>query len=164
MVDTVESPVPVKELLEVESKRPAVRLCNQTAHSGILTVVHVHQVASAVLLKSETCIECECEVLEELDLSITVSVECVTLRVVLIENGSLECIRVHHVWTSGTGIHSVTIVIHIESISVSHHATHRIPDVKRIDRCDIVCDCEDVTSRSAGTFSCITVVVVEVCV
>jgi len=89
-----EGTVPVEELLEVEGLRPCMRLGDETANGGILSVVHVHQIGSAGLLESHTGIEGKGEVLEELDLSVCRSVECVALGIVLVEDGRLKSIRV----------------------------------------------------------------------
>ena len=79
MMLEVESSVPIEELLEVEIERTSVCLSDDTAVRSELTVVHVVDGCSTSLIDTDTGIECKCEILEELDLCVTCTVDCITL-------------------------------------------------------------------------------------
>ena len=65
-----ELSAPVEELLEVHIEGASVALGYETAVCSELTVVHVLDRCAAGLVNTHTCIECECEILQELDLDI----------------------------------------------------------------------------------------------
>ena len=74
-----EALVPVEELLEVEVVASAVTYLDSTACRSELSVVHIVYRSASCLIYSKTCVYSECEILEESDVNVTVSCECITL-------------------------------------------------------------------------------------
>ena len=79
MMLEIEGPVPVEKLLEVEVERTAMALSDDTAVGSELTVVHIVDCCASGLIDTDTGVECESKILEELDLCVTCTVDCVTL-------------------------------------------------------------------------------------
>ena len=84
MMIASECPVPVEELLEVQVERTSVALGNDTSVGSELAIVHIVDGGASCLIDTDTGIECESEVLEELDLGISGTIYCITFRVVVI--------------------------------------------------------------------------------
>ena len=70
IVAVSEHPVPVEKLLKVDIELAAVILGYDTSVGRELTVVHVLDACAAGLIDSDSGVECEGEVLEELYLNV----------------------------------------------------------------------------------------------
>ena len=94
MMYSGKSLVPVKELLEVQIERTSVRLRDDTAVGSELTIVHIVDACASGLIHSDSGIESELEILEEVDLHVSCSIYSITLAVVRIESNCLESIGI----------------------------------------------------------------------
>ena len=145
MMLEVESLVPVKELLEVKVERTTMTLTYDTAVSCKLSVIHVADSSTSCLIHSNTRIEGKLEVLEESYLSISCSVDSITLRVVCIKSYGSERIHITIDRTRQTGIHTITKVIHLKTVRVDLDASVCISHVYRVDWSHRGSIAEDVT-------------------
>ena len=76
-----------------------MNLADDTAVRSELAVVHVVDAGAACLVDSDTSIECECEILEELHLNIPCTIDGITLTVVHVESHGLESVGITRDWT-----------------------------------------------------------------
>ena len=148
MVNICESLRVVKQLLEVVRQITSVSLADDTVIRSILTIESVSQTCRTLLSKRSTCIESESEVLQEVYVNKCVSIQCVTIVSILIEEVITQCIRLTEDRTLQTSVLLITIVVHCVTIVILHNLLVRITNIERIDRSDSSGSSKDISSRS----------------
>ena len=112
----IEGLVPIQELLEIKIERTSVALADNTSVCSKLAVVHVADGGTSCLIHTDTGIESELEILQELNLGISRSVDGITLRVISVESNCSQGVHITVDRTRETRIHTITEVIHLQSV------------------------------------------------
>ena len=90
----LECSTPIHELLEVQIERTTMALRDDTTIGSELTVIHVADACASCLIHTNSGVECECNILRQLDFEVTGTVDSITLTVICVESNCLEGIRI----------------------------------------------------------------------
>ena len=151
VVILAESSIIGNQLLSIQVERTTVRLRQSTTGSCELTVVGVRHIGATRLVQTNTNVETSLQALDDGSLYVCSTIECVTLGVALVQQNLRQSVTLRQVRTRQTCVHTITVVVHSDTVSIDHLRAVGVTQIYGIDRSDVRSKCEHVTGRTRRT-------------